>query len=794
MKKLLLFALTALSIQASFGQGKNITQLGKHVYATSRGNLSDIWGHTDSLGNEYAIVGCHNGTSILNVTKPSAIREVYFHLGASSIWRDMKTYKNYAYITNEQANGLLILDLRHMPDSSTISSNYFTGSLYPFTTAHNLYIDEKGYCYIFGSDYKNGGAIVLDLNSNPTNPTEVGVWNGYYLHDGVVRGDTLWGGAVKQGFLAVLDVSNKSNITQYATHPTPSNFTHNVWFSDDNQYVFTTDEVSGGFITAYDVSNLSNIQEVDRTHSSPGSGVIPHNTHFINNYLVTSHYRDGVVIHDVTYPGNMIQVGNFDSSPTMSGNGFNGDWGAYPWLPSGNIIISDIEEGVFVLGPKYERGCYLEGTVTNASTGDSLSGVQVSIIGQTAASANTNLSGFYQTGVADSNLYDVAFAKSGFYPDTAYGVLLDNGVLKVLNWQLISQTPFALQGKVIDKATKNPVPYAYVIIENQFNSFNVQANASGVFNIPVMYEGNYQVTAGQWEYQTQCMSNEKILSSISQPYTIELDKGYYDDFTFDYSWTKKGSATSGIWVRDEPFGTLLGSAQSNPEYDVATDCKDQAYVTGNDTTGQVGADDVDGGETILTSPIFDLSNYIDPYIHYETWFVNGGGMGNPNDTMRIDLTDGITTVNLEKITATSGQMSTWVSKSFQVSNYLNPSSTMQLIVTAGDYNPGHIVEAGLDYFYIEEKSTIGVSELTDGVQKLEVYPNPSGEAFNISWQGMEPASIKVYSVSGQLIETINVKQHQKYIRMGANLESGVYVIKLIDGTKEELGTRKLVKF
>ena len=64
--------------------------------------------------------------------------------------------------------------------------------------------------------------------------------------------------------LYIIDVSNKSNPITIGTHPTPNAFTHNAWVSDDGDYVFTTDEQSGAYLTAYDVSDLNNIQEVDR--------------------------------------------------------------------------------------------------------------------------------------------------------------------------------------------------------------------------------------------------------------------------------------------------------------------------------------------------------------------------------------------------------------------------------------------------------------------------------------------------------------------------------------------------
>ena len=51
-------------------------------------------------------------------------------------------------------------------------------------------------------------------------------------------------------------------------------------------------------ILASDITDMNNIQEVDRIQSNPESNSIPHNTHVDGNFLVTSWYRDGTVVHD----------------------------------------------------------------------------------------------------------------------------------------------------------------------------------------------------------------------------------------------------------------------------------------------------------------------------------------------------------------------------------------------------------------------------------------------------------------------------------------------------------------
>jgi hypothetical protein len=54
---------------------------------------------------------------------------------------------------------------------------------------------------------------------------------------------------------------------------------------------------------------------------------------------------------DISTPATPQELGFFDTFPAPSANtaNFNGAWGVYPFLPSGNIIVSDIEFGLFVI-------------------------------------------------------------------------------------------------------------------------------------------------------------------------------------------------------------------------------------------------------------------------------------------------------------------------------------------------------------------------------------------------------------------------------------------------------------
>ncbi len=698
-----IFASLFLSIFPPVTQVHAQTNISLAAQVTYPDVMSSIWGFTKG-GHEYVLAFRRTGTSIVDITNPSAPTQVYFATAVvNSDWREGKVWGNYAYITNEGGGGLQIINFSALPSGTITSSNVtnwtggtFNSQTISFTKSHTMWIDENGIGYIYGTNYGAGGVIMVNLAANPTNPPIVGIYNQYYVHDGFARGDTLWAAQIYEGNYRAINVSNKANPVVMATQSTGKTFTHNTWLNNTGTHVFTTDETGGASVEAYDITDLSDIKYVSKFNAT-GSTAIPHNVHVKNNFLVIAYYRDGVVLADATHPEKIIQVGNYDTSPSYSGSGYNGCWGVYPYFPSGTIVASDIETGLYILTPTYVPASFLKGVVTNANTNAAINNVSIQVQGMTSANTTSGFDGNYITGMAGNGTFTVTVSASGYISQT-FTVTFVNGVTQTLNVALVPNIPFSASGTVTDAQTGLPINGAPIFFTDGITNYTATANASGVYTISLPGTGTYTCYAGKWGYQTLQFTNQE-LTPANNTRNFPLRKGYYDDFLFDYGWAVSGDASSGAWVRATPIGTTYDNLPSNPYDDVTNDFGTQCYVTGN-ASGSSGTADVDNGTTILTSPVFDLSTTPNAQINYYRWFRNTGGSGSPNDQMLVKISNGTTTVTVQTIPSSDASQAQWVPYAFNVADVITPTNNMRLIVEVSDLGTQHLVEGALDKFEV----------------------------------------------------------------------------------------------
>ena len=730
-------------------------------------NLNDVWGYVDEMGNEYALVGTSKGTSIVNVTDPTNPVEVFWLPGSTSIWRDPSSHGDYAYVTTEAEDGLLIIDLSLLPQATNLTTTLYTGPANnPWQSAHTCFVDENGYAYVFGANRGNGGVIILDVFTNPMAPIEVGVFDNWYCHDGYVRNDTMYLANIYDGFFSLVDVSDKANPILLGTKTTPSSFTHNSWPSDNGQYVFTTDEISGAYIAAYDISDPTNILEVDRIQNSPGSGIIPHNTHVMGDYLITSYYSDGVVIHDITYPYNIIKVAEYDTyeGQTIS---YDGCWGVYPFLPSGTILAADITNGLFVLGPTYQQAAYLEGIVRDQQTNQPLDNVTVKIF-QNDQTDYTNSIGFYATGIFSPGIYNVTYEKVGYFPKTE-SVTLIQGQIVIQNTELIPIPPYNLDIKVYELGTTIPISGAQIKLIHPLLVHEGITNGIGEESLTLYYQDGafYNIQVGKWGFVTSCFDMQ--LDSSTGSIIVYLEKGYYDDFEFDFSWTIIGNATTGLWERGIPNptnNTMIGT-------DAPYDCGSIGFVTGNAANLNSDFDDVDEGYTTLISPQMDLTSLSNPHINFARSFFCYHGPGQFDDTLKVFISNGSTSVLLDQIGGPQGNEMSYAFQSIPINGLLTINNTMQISVTISDENPNiNITEAAFDHFWVSNYNTTDISENTK--EEFSLYPNPSNEKITIKNAEID-SYVHIRDLNGKIQKTIQVSTSKMEIDLQC-LTAGIYII------------------
>lgn len=181
-------------------------------------------------------------------------------------------------------------------------------------------------------------------------------------------------------------------------------------------------------------------------------------------------------------------------------------------------------------------------------------------------------------------------------------------------------------------------------------------------------------------------SSYEVISATS------ISIGFNDNFESDLGWTVSGNASDGQWDRGLPIG---GGDRGDPPTDA--DGSGNCYLTDNVD----GNSDVDGGSTLLTSPVFDASvaSGQEVLVSYYRWFSNDTGSGAMEDVFVVDISNdgGTTWSNLETVGPAGTEVSgAWFLKSFKISDTIAPTNQMRLRFTASDLGTGSVVEAGVD--------------------------------------------------------------------------------------------------
>ena len=315
-------------------------------------------------GKEYAVAGSTEGTHIFELTDENHFAFRAFVEGKYNssmvIHRDYATYKNYLYAVCDEGNSSLqIIDYQYLPDSVSVVADLQN----PFGRVHNVFIDTlNALLYacrinpiVSGTTTTLIPMRVFDI-SNPINPIQV--WEGpndlNEVHDIYVRDHRAILNCGPDG-IRVYDFSNPSNPTWLSSLSiyNEQGYNHQGWLSPDGQTYVFADETLGLRLKKcrFDGTNL---QIVQRFGTSNYNDYIPHNIMISDAFAYVAYYNEGLRIYDLrTNPP--VEMASYDTFLESSIFKMNGAWGIFNQWPSGRILVSDRQNGLFLFDFDEER-------------------------------------------------------------------------------------------------------------------------------------------------------------------------------------------------------------------------------------------------------------------------------------------------------------------------------------------------------------------------------------------------------------------------------------------------------
>ena len=335
---------------------------------------NDCWGWTDSqTGKEYAICGLMHATSFVDISNPrdpKYLGRVMTQTGTSS-WRDMKVYQDHVFIVADGNgnHGMQVFDLTRLRDADPDNPQDFSIDAWydeGIRSAHNVAINEaSGFAYIVGSDRADGGLHIVNIQ-NPVNPVFAGEFaDDGYTHDVAVftynGPDPDYAGreiafACNEDTLTIVDVTDKQNTQMVSRNEYPEHrYSHECWLTEDQRYVYLNDELDERFyggntrIHVFDCLDLDN--PVYLGFDTGPTGAVDHNLYINGDKLYLANYAAGMRVFqlDPDNPSEFEEIAFIDTFNADDARDFDGVWSTYPFFESGNIVISDRQNGMFVV-------------------------------------------------------------------------------------------------------------------------------------------------------------------------------------------------------------------------------------------------------------------------------------------------------------------------------------------------------------------------------------------------------------------------------------------------------------
>ena len=709
---------------------------------------TDLWGFVGNDGREYLCVNATTATVWYDVDDPENPVEVAQIGAIPSGWRDTYIMGDHAYVVSENfINGIQIIDIS-TPSAPFLAASYTTTVF----NAHNIFGDpSRNLLFVVGatSTMTNGGVIILDA-TNPTSLVEIGRWDNKYVHDLTVEGNILHAALVNDDRYRMIDITDPTMPVNYGSNfNDPTGSVHATWPLGDGVHVAITHETVGGHLKILDYSNPNAIGLVGTLNPAPSESA--HNPHLVGDRLFVSWYRRGTRVIDVSDPGTPTEIGYFDTSNNQ-GSTYGGNWGVYPHLPSGIVASTDRQNGLFILRYDEDAGT-LAGNVFS-SQGGFLEGATVHYadLGITQVTGPT---GAYKFSAFPGASHTIQVSAYGFQPKDTIVSLSADGTTNT-NITLTALPTGPLSGTITDDGTALPLADAEVSIAD--TGLEASTDSSGTYSFPAVVQGDVSLHVQRPGFASRTVAVSVGAAAATEDVALS-PAPVYVDFSNPVGWSTAGNATGGLWVFDEPHATYATGIEFQPDLDHTPGADDQCAITGNLVGANVHQDDVDGGATILLSPVYDLSAMSEPHVYYYHWYA----VNDDDDDWVVEVSeDGSSWVELARRTDPTFA---WVSADHDLTGLLGSYSTVQFRFTAQDQPTpsGQLTEAVLDDFTLYDAAggAVDVPILLPGGAGRELalgqsHPNPFSRETSIRFAlpAAGPVDLSVFDVRGARIATL----------------------------------------
>ncbi len=366
------------------GNWQDASLPGSFVYANP---YNEVWGVTVN-GIEIGVIGTTMGTHFIDLSDPANPVEYPNTFipgaaqGGSIIHRDYHDHDGFLYIVCDEGNSTLqVADISDLPNS--VSIVYEDNDL--IRTSHNVFIDTTNTllysCGTFSSTNTSARSLrVFDI-TDPTAPSQVGNFSNSttpsipYVHDITVRDNIGYLNCGPDGFY-VVDFTNMASpaILGILDTYTGQGYNHSGYLDESGDYYYLADETHGTPIKIIDVSDPTDLMVIGTFDAgSVDANSIPHNLLVDCDKLYISYYYDGMQVYDISDPTAPVHEYTYDTYPGANDVSYRGNWGVFSYFPSGRVLASDMQTGLYIFDDMGGSACHLSSSVANPNANAQLS-------------------------------------------------------------------------------------------------------------------------------------------------------------------------------------------------------------------------------------------------------------------------------------------------------------------------------------------------------------------------------------------------------------------------------------